>query len=77
MNNIGIMHGLGEGAPASEVEAFAWFAIAAELGDGNADKNLNLMAPDMSESDRLRGVDRAAAIARELGVSAQLSSKPK
>ena len=44
MNNLAIMHGMGEGVQQSNAEAYAWFALAAENGDENAAENRDLTA---------------------------------
>ena len=59
MNNLGIMHGLGEGVPRDDAEAFAWFVLSAERGDDNAGKNRDLTAAELDAAALERGRARA------------------
>jgi TPR repeat protein len=65
MNNLGIMHGLGDGVPRDDTRAYAWFIVAAQRGDSNAAKNRDLTAGDLARKDREAG----QKLAQELSAS--------
>jgi TPR repeat protein len=68
MNNLGIMHGLGEGVEQDDLQAFAWFALAAERGDDNAAKNRDLTAKELSQPKLEAAMQRKLELAAELGL---------
>ncbi|NIM26655.1 MAG: sel1 repeat family protein, partial [Gammaproteobacteria bacterium] len=44
MNNMAFMYGIGEGVEQSNVEAYAWFALAASRGNADAAQNRDVAA---------------------------------
>ena len=57
MNNLGIMYGLGEGVEQRDIDAYAWFALAARNGDQNAAKNRDLTSQELGD-DQLRSAQQ-------------------
>jgi len=62
------MHGLGEGVEQDDLQAFAWFALAAERGDDNAAKNRDLTAKELSQPKLEAAMQRKLELAAELGL---------
>ncbi len=70
MNNLGIMHGLGEGGvEPNDLNAYAWFSLAADRGDGNAATNRDLAAKELSAEKLEVAKQRARSLATELGLN--------
>jgi TPR repeat protein len=71
VQGVGVLFALGQGVETNEEEAAAWFLAATYAGSSVGEANFARMTRDMSPLQMDFIVERANAIARELGIPAE------
>ena len=73
---VGVHFALGQGVPQDLAEAAAWFLVGAASGDSQSNDNLSAVTDGISDEEMSAIVDRADAIAQELGIEVTIVFKP-
>ena len=58
-NNLGVMYDSGRGVPEDNLQAYAWYNIAAAQGHDLAEHNKKLIAESMTREQRARAQELA------------------
>ncbi len=69
MNNMAFMYGMGEGVEKSNVEAYAWFALAASRGHADAAENRDLAVSEMTPEERRKARERYMQLEEQQGLN--------
>ncbi|WP_285712204.1 tetratricopeptide repeat protein [Erythrobacter oryzae] len=73
VRGVGIMFYLGEGVTKDVVEAAAWFLASAAMGNEEAEQSLQSIADEVPPGNGRAIVERAKAIAAELGAEVDIT----
>jgi len=65
--NLGMLFFMGKPEPEEPLSAFMWWMIAASQGDRLAEKNLELLIKDLSDEQRVKGLEQASAWVEKFG----------
>ena len=68
MNNMAFMYGMGEGVVQNDIEAYVWFALAANSGNADAAENRDLAASEMTPEQLRKARERYTQLEGQLGL---------